>query len=122
RGQPLGAQPARRARSRRPRGHRAGRDAEWQPFSARDARAVLPEPRPARLLLVPARAPRAAPGALRHRGNGDMSIGGPDMAPPPPPAPGGPRRTRGPPRSVRLATDAAVVRWQGPAYQRRRLP
>src|SRR5262249_20983079 len=90
RGQPLGAQPARRARSRRPRGHRAGRDAEWQPFSARDARAVLPEPRPARLLLVPARAPPAAPGALRHRGNGDMSIGGPDMAPQTPPRPGAP--------------------------------
>src|SRR5439155_643816 len=71
--QPVGAHSARRARSDRARGRGAHRDAQRQPVSARDARAIFLEPRPARLLLVPPRTPRAPPRALRHRGNRDMS-------------------------------------------------
>src|SRR5207245_7540470 len=99
--QPLGAHAARRARSRRPRGRPARRDAQPQSLSRRGACALLPEPRPARLLLVPARAARPAARPLWNRRHRDLGTwGGPPRPPPPPPpprAPGDPRRPPPPP-------------------------
>src|SRR2546422_8077325 len=101
---PLGAHAARRARSRRPRGSPARRDAQPQSLSRRGACALLPEPRPARLLLVPARAARPAARPLWNRRHRDLGTwGAPTWAPIPPPPPRAPRDpARPPPPPARL--------------------